>query len=94
MNDNTTTVNVKQSSPTKKLSGLPQAIYIMKCLDAGKYIEQIVQEFEGDEQLVKLWMSFLLHNKCIQIVIDHKWLITEKGRRWIEKYEVRSATAN
>ena len=60
----------------------------MRCLDSGEYVEQIVQKFGGDEQLVKLWMSFLLHNKCIQNpAIDHKWLITDKGKRWIEKYD-------
>ena len=77
----------QQQSPTKKLSGLRQAIYIMRCLDNGEYFEQIVEKFEGDEQLVKLWMSFLLNNKCIQNPLDHKWLITDKGKRWIAKYE-------
>ena len=59
----------------------------MKCLNDGEYFEQIIQKFDGDEQLVKLWMSFLLHNKCIQYPLDHKWLITDKGKRWIEKYD-------
>jgi predicted transcriptional regulator len=88
-NNDTTTVNVKESPipPPKKLSGLRQAAYIMKCLDNGEYFEEIIQKFEGDEQLVKLWMSFLLHNKCIENPIDHTWQITDKGKRWIEKYE-------
>src|SRR5919199_988534 len=76
-----------QQSPTKKLSGLRQAIYIMRCLRKGEYFEQIIERFDGDEQLVKLWMSFLLHNKCIQNPLDHKWIVTEKGKRWIEKYD-------
>jgi predicted transcriptional regulator len=88
-NDNNSIKMRQQQSPTR-LSGLRQAIYIMRCLDNGEYFEQIVQKFDGDEQLVKLWMSFLLHNKCIQNpAIDHKWLITEKGKRWIEKYDER-----
>ena len=87
-NNDINTVNVKELPPPKKLSGLRQAIYIMKCLDRGEYFEQIVQKFEGDEQLVRLWMSFLLHNKCIQKnpALNHKWLITDKGKSWIEKY--------
>jgi hypothetical protein len=72
-------------SPTK-LSGLKQAVYIMKCLGKGEYFEQIIEKFDGDEQLVKLWTSFLLHNKCIQNPLDHKWIVTEKGKRWMNKY--------
>ena len=87
-NNSTTTEGQQQQPLTKKLSGLRQAIYVMKCLDSGEYFEQIIEKFGGDEQLVKLWMSFLLHNKCIQNpAIDHKWLITDKGKRWIEKYD-------
>src|SRR5918911_5482249 len=87
-NNNSSTTEGRQQQPlTKKLSGLRQAIYIMKCLDNGEYFEQIVQKFDEDEQIVKLWMSFLLHNKCIQNPLDHKWLITDKGKRWIEKYD-------
>jgi hypothetical protein len=85
--NNSTTTEGQQQPLIKKVSGLRQAIYIMRCLDNGEYFEQIVERFGGDEQLVKLWMSFLLHNKCIQNPLDHKWLITEKGKRWIEKYD-------
>jgi len=90
------TANVKEPSrPSKKLSGLRQAAYIMKCLDNEEDFEQIIQKFAGDEQLVKLWMSFLLHNRCIENpAIDHKWLITEKGKRWIQKYEWGTGGAN
>jgi hypothetical protein len=88
-NNDTNTVNVKESLPPRKLSGLRQAIYIMKCLDAGEYFELITQKFDGDEQLVKLWMSFLLHNKCIRKnpSIDRECIVTEKGKRWMEKYD-------
>src|SRR5918911_3025760 len=88
-NNDINTVNVKELPPPKKLSGLRQAIYIMKCLDAGEYFEQIIQKFDGDEQLVRLWMSFLLHNKCIRInsSIDRECIVTEKGKRWLEKYD-------
>ena len=71
--DDNNNFEIQQSPPTK-LSGLRQAVCIMKCLSKGEYFEQIVQKFDGDEQLVKLWMSFLLHNKCIEKnpAIDHK----------------------
>ena len=92
-NDNNSIAVRQQQSPTT-LSGLRQAIYIMRCLDNGEYFEQIIEKFGGDEQLVKLWMSFLLHNKCIQYPRDYKWLITDKGKRWIEKYDERQSTAS
>jgi len=59
----------------------------MKCLSAGQYPEQIVDKFDGDKQLVDLWMSFLIHNKCIQNPVDHRWIVTEKGKEWMKKYE-------
>ena len=43
-------------SPSK-LSALRQTVYIMKCLIEGQYLEQIVDKFERDKQLVDLWMS-------------------------------------
>ena len=91
-NNDDNNAEIIQQQPTK-LSGLRQAIYIMRCLDNGEYFEQIVQKFDWDEQLVRLWMSFLLHNKCIQNPVDHKWLVTEKGKRWIEKYGGRGTAA-
>jgi hypothetical protein len=66
----------------------------MKCLSEGEYFDQITEKFDGDEQLVKLWMSFLLHNKCIQNPLDHKWVVTEKGKRWMNKYELTSGKTN
>ena len=93
-NNGTTDGIIKIQQPNK-LHGLHQALFIMKCLSEGQYLDQIIDKFEGDEQLVKLWISYLIHNKRIQNPIDHKWIVTEKGKRWMEKYERggRSTTA-
>ncbi|HEX7031992.1 MAG TPA: hypothetical protein VF172_03230 [Nitrososphaera sp.] len=48
---------------------------------------EIVELFRGDEQLVDIWRSFLLHNHWIEQV-DGKWAVTKKGKEWIGKYPI------
>lgn len=45
----------------------------------------VITEFEGDEQLVLIWISFLLHNGWMAKP-DGKRLITDKGKLWAKKY--------
>jgi len=44
----------------------------------------------GDEQLVRMWIFFLLHNHCIEKTMnangDYVYNLTQKGRDWIEMY--------
>jgi hypothetical protein len=68
------------------LSGLRQAVYILECLEKGETEEQIVERFEGDEQLVKMWTLFLFHNRWIEHP-DGRWETTGKGREWISRYK-------
>jgi predicted transcriptional regulator len=58
-------------------------------LSSGESKEQLVKEFDGDEQLVSMWISFLLHNGWMindNPEKDH-WVITDKGQDWIDKYD-------
>jgi hypothetical protein len=91
VNNNTTMKSQQQEdiiTDPLKLSGLGQATYIMKGISESEPLEKIIKKFEEDEQLVKLWMSFLLRNKCIQKPTgDHRWLVTDNGIQWIEKYQ-------
>jgi len=57
----------------------------MRCLESGQCKSEVIVEFEGDKQLVDMWMSFLLHNKWMEKTID-EWVVTEKGREWKSKY--------
>jgi predicted transcriptional regulator len=79
----------KKAVDTGKPYGLHAAIHILKCLSSGESKKQLVKDFDGDEQLVSMWMSFLLHNRWMikdDPEKDH-WVTTDKGQDWIDKYE-------
>jgi hypothetical protein len=68
-----------------ELHGLPQAIFILEHLCKGKSEDELIEQLDGDRQLVDMWVNFLVHNHWI--VNDGSsdgWIITGKGRRWIE----------
>jgi len=48
---------------------------------------EIVELFGGDEQLVAIWKSFILHNRWMQKP-DGKWEISDKGRELIGKFDL------
>lgn len=64
-----------------QLAGLKQAVYVMGCLARGHSDEEITRTFEGDEQLVEMWKSFLKHNQWMTESIEG-WSITTKGTMW------------
>lgn len=74
-----------------RLSGLRQALYIAKCLQNGNTEHEIVEQFSGDEQLVKMWVLFLTYNQWAQPILDdenrQKWIFTDKGKIWLETIE-------
>jgi hypothetical protein len=57
----------------------------MKKLEDGKSLDDIIEDFESDQQLVKMWLMFLEHNQWIEKP-DGKWLITNKGKEKMKKY--------
>lgn len=69
------------------LRGLKQALYILHRLEGGQDNDQIIQEFDGDSQLVEIWTNFLVHNHWIKNNELGEMTVTEKGRLWIRKYE-------
>jgi hypothetical protein len=76
------------------LRGLNQALYILHCLGEGHSNEQIVQKFDGDKQLVDMWMSFVKHNHWIEKDRLGQWQLTEKGREWARKLPQESDPSN
>ena len=72
----------KVQNPGRRLSALKQALYILKCVSEGRTRRDIIEEFDGDEQLVSIWINFL---------DEHGWLVegsneltvTENGRMMI-----------
>ena len=59
----------------------------MHRLEEGQDDDQIIQEFDGDGQLVEIWTNFLVHNHWITNNELGEMTVTEKGRFWIRKYE-------
>ena len=75
------------------MSGLRQALYIARCLQDGLKEKEIVFQFYGDAQLVKMWTSFLVHNHWIYATLDDagepKWRVTDKGKQWLAIIEAK-----
>lgn len=68
------------------LPGIRQALFVLDCLEQGHDEQEIANKFDGDTQLVKMWMSFLRHNKWIEQP-DGRWISTKKGREWVSRYD-------
>lgn len=69
------------------LGGLKKAMYVMKCLDRGQTIKQIVDGSDGDGELVDVWISFLMQYDWIEQKNESdEWSVTSKGREWYEKF--------
>jgi len=74
-----------------KLSPLESAVYVLRCIYEGKRKDEIVQQFDGDEQLVSLWLTFLKANDWLQEnqYANGQLEVSEQGRQWLEKFEPR-----
>ena len=74
-------VSQKEIAPFK-LRGLMQAVYVSECLCLGFTQEEIAGKFNGDTQLVDMWVSFVRHNHWVDYDIKtHRWSMTSKGER-------------
>ena len=69
-----------------KLSGFNTAFCILKHLLRGESEKEIAEKkFNGDGQLVSMWMLFLKYNHWLEQHGDGKWKISEKGKRWLHR---------
>jgi len=67
----------------RALRGLEQALYILESLCEGEPENKIIEKFQGDEQLVTMWVSFLKHNHWLEFdTVTHKYVLTKKGLEW------------
>ena len=63
------------------LRGLMQAVYISERLCAGESEEIVIAKFKGDEQLVRMWISFLRHSRWAEYdLFSQRWTMTQKGK--------------
>jgi hypothetical protein len=68
------------------LGGLKKAMYVMQCLDRGQTRKQIVEALNGDEELVDVWIFFLMQYDWIEQQNESdEWSVTPKGREWYDE---------
>jgi hypothetical protein len=68
------------------LGGLKKAMFVLQCLDRGQSKQQIVELSNGDEELVDVWMSFLMQYDWIEQKNESdEWSVTAKGREWYKE---------
>jgi len=66
------------------LRGLRAAAFIAGSLAESKDKKWIVSRFNGDEQLVNMWISFIHHNRWVNKAgSSEEWSLTDKGKKRI-----------
>jgi hypothetical protein len=61
-------------------------LYILKCLSEGKDEGYLVQRFDNDEQLVRIWINVLTELKLLAVNDVGEYVITNKGREYLQTY--------
>jgi DNA-binding PadR family transcriptional regulator len=62
-------------------------LYILKCLSEGKDAGYLVQRFDHDEQLVRIWINLLIELKLLAVNQVGEYAITNKGREYLQTYK-------
>ena len=68
--------------PAYSLSPLRQASYILKCISEGQAIEEIVEEFDGDQQLVSIWINYLIERHYLNTAAA----VTNEGYAFLRNF--------
>jgi hypothetical protein len=88
--------NISDADPLR-IPGLKQAVYVLQCLECGDTEETIIKKFEGDSQIVRIWINFLIHNHWVLKSTREPgrienycperscWTVTSKGHEWASK---------
>ena len=58
----------------------------MICLTKGKSNEEIAGDFDDNLEFVSVWIDYMVGVKWMHKNTDGKWITTDDGKRWIEKY--------
>jgi predicted transcriptional regulator len=69
-------------------SALMAAAHILVCLTKeGKSIDDIAKDFDNNLELVSVWIDYMIGiNWMYKDGSDNKWITTDEGKNWIEKY--------
>ncbi len=68
------------------LSEMQSALFILKCLSEVKDEGYLVDRFDNDEQLVRIWMNLLTELKLLMVNVVGEYVITNKGREYLQTY--------
>ena len=74
------------NSYVSNLSEMQSALFILKCLSEGKDEGYLVDRFDNDEQLVRIWMNLLTELKLLMVNVVGEYVITNKGRDYLQTY--------
>ena len=67
---------------------MKQALYVLKGLTDSHTEKMVIEEFNGDEQIVRIWIGFLKDNRWMtRDHVKNKWIITDEGRTAITKFD-------
>ncbi|HKG89982.1 MAG TPA: hypothetical protein VKA95_16835 [Nitrososphaeraceae archaeon] len=66
-------------------SALGIALYILRCIDKGQSIKEIIQSLNNNEQLVSVWIQYLKANGWLKEDIQRNLLASEDGL--LDKYQ-------
>ena len=77
---------ITKNSYIDNLSEMQSALFILKCLSEGKNEEYLIQRFDNDEQLVRIWMNLLTELKLLIVNVVGEYVITNKGKDYLQKY--------
>lgn len=77
------TTDEKSLRLTRGLSGLKQAFYILKSISDGRTRKEIIEEFDGDEQLVWIWMNYPKGRKYLNIDAS---VVTDIGHAFLADF--------
>ena len=61
--------------PAHSLSRIKQAIYILTCISDGRTWNDIVEDFDDDEQLVSIWINYLKERNYLNAFLA----VTDEG---------------
>ncbi|HEY7570426.1 MAG TPA: hypothetical protein VH796_03565 [Nitrososphaeraceae archaeon] len=68
-------------------SALMSAVHILICLTEGKSNEEIAKDFDGNIELVCVWIDYMVGiNWVHRNAVDGTWVASGDGKKWIEKY--------
>jgi|SRR5215831_11013615 len=66
-------------------SALMSAVHILICLTEGKSPEDIAKDFDGNIELVCIWIDYIIGiNWIYRNAVDGTWVASDDGKKWLK----------